>query len=375
MKSPKPPAAPDPVATANAQGQANAEAVRESARVNQINEVTPWGSLSYSGDIGSPDRTRTTTLSPEAQAQYDRDAALADSLGGLAQNRAGQIDQGRFSLDGLPELNTDFSGDAGRVEQATYDRAMGLMRPDFDRQERDLETKLATRGIPIGGEAYNDVRGQFDQSRNEAQLAAALDAVGAGRSEQSRLFNMTNAARQQGINERLTERTQPMNELAAILQGSPAMGQPNFGQAAQYQVAPADYMGAVGMQQAGLNNAYNQRVGSRNAMMGGLFSLGGAAMAAPAGTFAFMCSPDFKENGRPVSEILPRIDALTVEAWDYKNGIGDGRTHIGPYADEFKKLFGVGDGRTIPVVDAFGVCLLGIKELLARVEYLEAQHG
>ena len=65
------PAAPDPVATANAQAAANKEAVRESALVNQINQVTPYGTLKYTGEVGAPDRTATTTLSPAQQQMLD----------------------------------------------------------------------------------------------------------------------------------------------------------------------------------------------------------------------------------------------------------------------------------------------------------------
>lgn len=277
MKSPKAPAAPDPVITANAQADANARSVRESAEVNQINEVTPYGSLRYSGAIGSPNRTRTTTLSPQAQAQFDRENAISGQMGNLALSRLGQMPRGDFKT-GLDPINTDFSGDASKVEQATYDRAMGLMRPEFDRQERRMETDLANRGIPLGGEAYGDVQGQFNTSRNEAQLAAAMDAVQAGRSEQSRMFGMNMDARQQGLDENVLERNQNINELSAILQGSPAINTPNFGQQAQYQQNPADVIGAQQNQQQSLQNAYNQRVGSQNAMMGGVAALGSAAI-------------------------------------------------------------------------------------------------
>jgi hypothetical protein len=64
----KAPRSPDPTATAAAQSQANKDAVTESAKVNQINQVSPYGSTTYSGEIGSPDRTQTTTLSPSQQA-------------------------------------------------------------------------------------------------------------------------------------------------------------------------------------------------------------------------------------------------------------------------------------------------------------------
>jgi len=209
--------------------------------------------------------------------------------------------------------------------------------------------------------------GQFDQSANEAKLAAALSAIGAGGAEQSRLFNLAQQGRQQGINEQLLERTQPINELAAILQGSPAVGQPQFGQQAQYQVAPADVMGAQQMAYGGQMNAYNAANQYNAAGMGGLYSLGGAVAGALPWA-SWLCSRQFKENGRDPYSVLGRVNDLTVEAWEYK---GDKKTHISPYAEEFHEMFGVGDGVTIHPVDAFGVCLLAIKELTHKVETLE----
>lgn len=42
------PAAPDPVATANAQGAVNVEAARTTAALNRANQITPWGNLTWS---------------------------------------------------------------------------------------------------------------------------------------------------------------------------------------------------------------------------------------------------------------------------------------------------------------------------------------
>ena len=46
-KSPKAPAAPDPAATAAAQGAINRETAIAQARLNQYDEVTPYGSSTY----------------------------------------------------------------------------------------------------------------------------------------------------------------------------------------------------------------------------------------------------------------------------------------------------------------------------------------
>ena len=59
--APKP---PDPVKTAEAQAEFNREAARESALMNQINQVTPWGQQRWTGELGSPDRTQHTILNP-----------------------------------------------------------------------------------------------------------------------------------------------------------------------------------------------------------------------------------------------------------------------------------------------------------------------
>ena len=69
--SPPPaPTPPDPVKTAQAQSQANRAAIRESAKVNQINQITPFGRTSWSGTIGGPDRTQTTSLNPEINSIF-----------------------------------------------------------------------------------------------------------------------------------------------------------------------------------------------------------------------------------------------------------------------------------------------------------------
>lgn len=364
-RSSSPPAPPDPGATAAAQGQANKEAILTSARINQMNQVTPYGSLTYTGTAGEPDRTRTTTLSRPGQQQLDQYNQLATTLGGLAQTQAGYIPTSQFTLPEGGARPDDFSADRQKVEEATYERLSNLLNKDFGRQESRLENKLIQSGNPLGSEGYEGAYDQFNTMRNEALSNAAMDAVRAGGAEQSRIYGLSQSARGQDINEALLQRSQPMNELAALLQGSPATQSPQFGQAAQYQAAPADYQGAANMAYQGQMNQYNAAQQNRQAGLGGLFQLGAAAMP------YMLCSPDFKENGRDVAQILPRVEALTVEAWDYKPGFGDGKTHIGPYADQFKELFGVGDGIMIHPVDAFGVCLLAVKELTQKVRVLE----
>ncbi len=80
------------------------------------------------------------------------------------------------------------------------------------------------------------------------------------------------------------------------------------------------------------------------------------------------------------SDILSRVEQLEVKEWEYDpEKVGpawakeNSGKHIGPMADQFKEIFGLGDSdKTINLLDAFGVCLSAIKALTARVRELES---
>jgi hypothetical protein len=308
---PKAPRAPDPRVTADAQAQANQQAIYDSARVNRYDQYNPYGSVTWDRPSDDPSTwTQRVNLDPAIQQRFDNESQLALGIGSAANRQVGNLPQGQFTTQDLPELqaglnqgalptlSTDFSGDATRMEDATYQRALGLMNPEFDRQQKQLENRLVQQGIPIGAEAYNDEMGRFEKGRNEAQLAAALEAVGAGRQEHSRMFgvnqrarqqgvaeqgqdfSMTQAARQQGVSDRQLERNQAYNELAMLMGQTPAMPSMNAPQTAQYQIAPPDRMGAEQLAYQGQLNNYNQKMQSNAAKKGGTTDLASTAMMA-----------------------------------------------------------------------------------------------
>ena len=68
----RPPPAPDPNAIAAAQTASNIQTARTQAELNRVNQVTPYGSLTYTQDPGNPDRwTAAQTLSPAEQHMLD----------------------------------------------------------------------------------------------------------------------------------------------------------------------------------------------------------------------------------------------------------------------------------------------------------------
>ena len=80
MGRPKP---PDPMQTARQQQTFNRESQADAAQLGQIGQDTPWGSRSFSGEIGSPDRTETVTLNPQDQARLDQERSIKSRLLGM----------------------------------------------------------------------------------------------------------------------------------------------------------------------------------------------------------------------------------------------------------------------------------------------------
>lgn len=123
-------------------------------------------------------------------------------------------------------------------------------------------------------------------------------------------------------------------------------------------------------------NVYGQK-GSDWAQGIGAFAslLGGAGSLASAfkGPAAAASSKAFKEDDAPADTILDGVRKMPVRAWRYKPEMGLGtERHVGPYAEDFHEIFGLGDGRTIPYVDAVGVNFAATKELADKVDNLTA---
>jgi hypothetical protein len=68
--------------------------------------------------------------------------------------------------------------------------------------------------------------------------------------------------------------------------------------------------------------------------------------------------------------VLDKVAALPVQGWRYK--VEDGSTrHIGPVAEDFQRVFGLGDGESIGTVDADGVALAAIQGLVQKMDKMD----
>ncbi len=358
-RPPKPPPVPDP-----------AKLIEAQAAANRISQFTPQGNLLYGtvGDDGQfvfdPGASRHATRVVETPYQQDfraRQEAIGRTLAGQALDRARGLRFGGLDTAGLPPAFDAAGLEAlrGRAERASYQRALGLLDPEIERQERRLRQSLANRGLPIAeGSAGGAEFDRLLDAGNRARQDAAWAAVAEGGAEADRAFARRSAARRQGFAERAALRQQQFNELAALLGGQQVapVGLPGFAPA-----APLDVLGAHALsQRAGLNR-YNARLGQWNQFRQGLGqALGTAAL--------FASSRAVKTDNRPAdhADSLARLRGLDVERWRYR---GDPTPHIGPYAEDFAAAF-AGDGRTIDAMDAIGATMSAVKGLAARVDAL-----
>lgn len=278
------PAAPDPQATANAQAAANAETARVQARLNRVNQTTPFGTQTYT-DLGNDRWSSDITLSPEQQALYRSQTATGQGLYDLANQQLPRLNTAmgtQIDTSRLPDvvgMQGDVVNRSREVADSLYNTGLARLQPQFDRQRDQTFQTLADRGIgAASGDAWTNTLRDERQMQNDALLQLSGQATQAAGAEQNRLTNLAQAIRQGDIQEQDYFRQQPINDIAKLLGTSPGVTTPQFTQAPQVGVAPTDVIGPINQQyQSSLAswNANNQR---QNSLLGGLFGLGGTAL-------------------------------------------------------------------------------------------------
>jgi hypothetical protein len=329
-KSPSAPPPPDPVATAKAQGAINKETAIAQAQINQVNQQTPYGSIEWSQrgttSEGTPQYSALQTFSPSQQILFDLTNQAGEKYG---QTANAQLDAVRaklanpFDLSGLGAAPV--ANEATRT--AVRDAMMARLAPEFAKRRAALETSLANQGFQVGTQGYNVGMDEYNRAYNDATLAAD---VAAG-NQMAQMYGLESAARDKAINELVMQRTQPLSELASMMGGA-APQMPQFANTPITQIQTPDLMGATYASYNGAQNAYNQQLAQRNAMMGGLFGMGASAI--PAAAYFFKPSDRrLKTAVRRIGEVARGIGLYT---WRYLWG----ETGVGVMADEVRHIPG-----------------------------------
>jgi hypothetical protein len=264
LSAPSPPAVPDPNVVANNQQQLNLNMLKDVQSASNVNQVTPTGSLTYKqtgvGPDGVPTYTATTELSPE-------NAALLKTMQGNAQIAGTQAGAGLTAANYGATDPSKVIGDATSGNTKTLlGQETSYLDPYFTNQTNQLDAKLRAQGIFPGTPAYQQQMQESTDTQNRAvtNFLATAEPQAYQQAYQNYMTPLQIAGTEFGLSQ-----PQPIN-----LTGTPqASGQ------------PANLVGAVSSADQANMAAYQAQLQQQNAMLGGLFGIGGAAINGGSGGF------------------------------------------------------------------------------------------
>ena len=279
---------PDPVKVSTAEGQSNIGTALTQGVLGNPNTFGPGGSTTYapSGQfttVTMPDGSKqqierqnaTTQLSDGEQGVYDSNLQTRQNIGqvGVDQSRMiGDVLGKPVDYSGLGLDPNSFAAARQNVEQAMYQR----MQPQMDNQRDAARNRATNMGIAEGSEAWNTA--MDDVNRGENDLRLGITAAGLG--EQQGMYGMARDAAGYEMSRRTQQQNQPINALTALMSGSQVSGPSVPGYNAP-TVAPTNI--GQNMYNSAALTAQNvqQQNAANNAMIGGLFGMGGAAIGMP----------------------------------------------------------------------------------------------
>lgn len=333
------PSAPPPVdynAAAKAQGAANSETALAEYRLNNANQVTPWGSttLTHTDPNDPYAYTKTTELNPDDQARLDQQRALQSSLLNLAptaMNNVWDTLQKPIDTSKLPPMSygvdaggmkqLDLSGvsplvsgeqQAKQAQNAMFSQFYDRYAPAAQQAQDAMNARIANMGGVTTGTGAQRMMGGLLTSQGDQLRQGIYDAILKGNDVGAQQFgmglqahqqgvsdltgqaqfnntatqqdiqnafanaNLANASRQQGMSEQSVLRQMPLNELMAMLGGT-QVNQPQFQAMQGTTIAPTPiFQGAQAMGAQDQAN-YAQQMGAYNNMISGASSIGAAA--------------------------------------------------------------------------------------------------
>ena len=245
QQAPKP---PDVNETAAAQTKSNLATATAQANLNQVNQVNPSGSLTYTttgtNPDGTPIRLATTALSSSEQGIFDAGQGTRQNLADVAKTQSGRI-------GGLLAAPNDFNTQKDYLNGLTS----GALDKTWTRDEARLRSALADKGIAEGSDAYNRELDNFRQSKSQAYNSANAANFTTAQASQTALRN------------------QPLNEILALA-GMSGVSSPTFGSTPQTGVAGTDIAGLTNSNYAQQLAAVNAANNNTSQTLGGLFGIG-----------------------------------------------------------------------------------------------------
>jgi hypothetical protein len=260
LSSPDVPSVPNPQVTANQQQTLNTQTLEELQGVNNVNQVTPTGSLTYTqtgvGANGVPTYTATQTLSPAEQALLTTMQGTQTTAGTQAGNLLTNANYGAPGTNPAKTIGDATSGNT----QALLQQETSYLNPQFTQQTQQLDTQLRSQGIFPDSPAYKQQMQNLQLNQNQA------------------ITGFLATAEPQAYQQAVSSYELPLSMAATELGISQPAG---IGTTTtpQETSSPANLEGDVASANSANMAAYNAQLNQQNAMMSGLFGLGAAGIS------------------------------------------------------------------------------------------------
>jgi hypothetical protein len=367
------PSAPDPYQSAQAQYQYGTQAANYSAALGDVNQVTPFGSTTWSvnpSGIGStpsgtpgsggaaplsqapyqppvggssipygygsgtapngnfnanssiaPQYTETQSLSPVEQEMLSGSQGLTLQSQGLGQEAGANVVQ---VLNGYQMPSEGQNGLFGeQAMQAAYGTETATMDPYWSQQQEQLDASLRNSGATPGTPAYDNAMQEFQANRSNAYSQAENQAFGQGLSAQGQEISDVNQAQGGPIANFLS--LVGSNPSGAASVGSPGgSGAPS----GSGSVSAPNIMQAFENQYQGELANYNANVSSSNADIGALGTLAAAFISAS--------DKRLKTDIEPIGAKTSRGNSLYAYRYNFQGK--DEPKQVGVMAQEAEKV-------------------------------------
>ena len=264
--APSAPAAPDYSQLAKDTAASNLAAAQTATAANRVNQITPYGNLTYSqtgtDTQGNPTWTAQTSLSDVGQQLLNNQNNASLGLGSTINSALGRTQQmmGQGFNPALPSVGINPS-------QSYQDAYMQRLNPQIQQSRESTAAQLANQGIVQGTKAYDNAMRTQAMRENDLLLGATTQGFGVGLQ-----------ANQQAYNQALANYNLPLNTLSALRTGAQVQN-PNFVNSAnQATTSGADLLGAGQMSYNAQMGDFNAKQAAQSNLNQGLFSLAGAGL-------------------------------------------------------------------------------------------------
>ena len=314
------PPAPDYTGAARETAAGNLEAARATAAANRTNQITPYGSLIYTANPGTDPYgntlyTATQTLAPAQQEILNATNVLNQGLMNTANRGLNYAN----TVLSQPGVDTSTLPTVGiNPGQSYQDAIMSRLGPQIDRENAALEQQLANRGIAAGTDAYKQAKLLQAQKQNDLLNSAVVQGMGMGLN-----------ANQQAFQQAAYNQMQPINVINALRTGSQVQNPQFASTPMQANVAGPDLLGAANASYQNQLAAYNAQQAAQGGFLGGLMSLGGAAISR-------YSDIRLKKNIKKIGKLRDGINIYSYNYIDYKDLPKE--KQIGVMAQEVEKV-------------------------------------